>query len=179
MEPLLIFEVGALIIEGNLIRKSKILIIFMGCFLFINSISIFLYASVGMKYLRHKETKIFENVVLRFDVPTEYVANDSFWWLLEGSNRIKIVNFSDEPHTGKMELQISNNPCNNVESISLDKENYTFETESENIKIPYYFSILSYGEADLDLIIKNKSKCNVKGEDKRNFGVRVSGWEIK
>ena len=160
-------------------RKPQILIIFVGCFLLINSIFIFLYAAVGMKYLGHKETKVSENVVLRFDVPAEYVANDAFWWLLEGSNRIRIVNFSDEPHTGIIELEISNNPCNNVESISLNKVNYAFDTETAKIKISDNFSIFSYGEANLELIIKNKSKCSVKGEDDRNFGVRVSGWKIK
>ncbi len=144
-----------------------------------NSIYIFLYAAIGMKYFGHKETKVSDNVVLRFDVPTEYVANDSFWWLLEGSNRIRVVNFSDEPHAGKMELEISNNPCKNVESISFNGVNYTFDTETEKIKISYNFSILSYREADLELMVKNKTKCNVKGEDNRNFGVRVSGWEIK
>ena len=160
-------------------RKLQILIIFVGCFLLINSIFIFLYAAVGMKYFGHKETKVSENVVLRFDVPTEYVANDAFWWLLEGSNRIRILNFSDEPHAGKIELEILNNPCNNVESISLNKVNYTFDTETEKIRIFYNFSIFSYGESDLELLIKNKSKCSVKGEDDRNFGVRVGGWKIK
>ena len=132
-----------------------------------------------MKYFGHKETRISENVVLRFDVPTEYVVNDSFWWLLEGSNRIRIVNFSDEPHAGKMELEISNNPCSNVASISLNKENYVFGPDNEKIKIPYIFSISPYGEVKLDLKVKNKSKCTVKSEDNRNFGVRVGGWIIK
>ena len=162
-----------------MLKKRQILIIFVGCFLLINSIYVFLYAAIGMKYFGYKETTVSDNVVLRFDVPTEYVANDSFWWLLEGSNRIRVVNFSDEPQKGKIELEISNNPCNNVESISFNNVNYTFGTQTEKIKISYNFSILTYGEADLEFKIKNKTKCNVKGEDNRNFGVRVSGWEIK
>ena len=159
-------------------NKTKILVIIMGSFLLLNSAYIFLYTVVGMKYFGHSETKISENVVLRFDVPTEYVVNDSFWWLPEGNNRIRIVNYSNETHSGKIKLEISNNPCNNVDSISFNDEEYTFAKNSINIEIPYSFSILSYGETDIYLTIKNKSQCNVKGDDKRNFGVRVSGWEI-
>ena len=161
-----------------MLNKIKILVIFVGIFLLFNSAYIFLYSVVGMKYFRHRETKISENVVLRFDVPTEYVVNDSFWWLPEGNNRIRIVNYSNESHSGKIKLEISNNPCSNVDSILFNEEEYTFEENSNKIKIPYSFSISSYGEKDIYLTIKNKSQCNVKGDDKRNFGVRVSGWEI-
>lgn len=137
-----------------------------------------MYAVIGMKYFGHKETEISNNVVLRFEVPTEYIFSDPFWWLLDGRNQINIVNFSDERHQGEIKLNVSNNPCNNIETIIFDKTNYVFDNKSENIEILYDFSIDPYEKDHMEIIIKSKSKCNVKGEDERNFGIRINRWAI-
>ena len=162
-----------------MLKKSRVVNLLVGLFLLFNSTLMFLYAVIGMKYFGHKETEISNSVVLRFDVPTEYILNDPFWWLLDGSNQIKIVNFSDERHYGRIKLNVSDNPCNNIETITLNKTNYVFDNQSEGIELFHVFSIAPYEKKVMEIKIKTKAQCNVKGEDKRNFGIRINGWAIR
>lgn len=149
-----------------------------GYFLILNSLAIFSYSSVGMVFWDLKETKISENVVLRFDVPTEYVGNDAFWWLLEGQNQIKIVNFSDENHEGTVFFSLQQNPCLNAKKFEINNLIYFTNKNSEVANAHYRFSIKPNDEISIILNILNDSKCNIKGEDKRNFGLKLVGWTI-
>jgi len=69
-------------------------------FLTVNLVAVMLYSLLWLKLFDNSETKIQDNVVLRFDSPTEYQNNNAFWWMLKGSNRLKIVNFAPETHRG-------------------------------------------------------------------------------
>ena len=160
-------------------KKSRLVNVLVGSFLLLNSVLIFLYAVIGMKFFGHKETEISNSVVLRFDVPTEYILSNPFWWLLDGSNKIKIVNFSNEHHDGRIKINVSDNPCNNIETITLNNTNYVFDNKSENVDLIHIFSIAAYEKKDLEIVVKTKTQCNVKGEDKRNFGIRINSWAIR
>ena len=59
----------------------------------VSAILIFSYAFFYLQEQGRTETKIEENVVLRFNQPTEYLDGNAFWWLLEGSNTVSMVNF--------------------------------------------------------------------------------------
>ena len=55
----------------------------------LSAILIFSYALFYLQIQGRTETKIEENVVLRFNQPTEYLEGNAFWWLLEGSKAPK------------------------------------------------------------------------------------------
>ena len=155
--------------------SSKIL----GFIVIVNSLFIFVYVVGSMLILGNKETKIMDNVVLRFDVPTEYISTESFWWLTEGKNRIRIVNFSDEKHIGVFTLKISQNPCRNARSVKIGEQNYIFETEEQTLSAEYKFIANPYGEQNVEINVLNDYLCKVNGTDQRNFGIKINSWVIK
>jgi hypothetical protein len=61
----------------------------------------------------------------------------------------------------------------------LNKTNYVFDNQSEGIELFHVFSIAPYEKKVMEIKIKTKAQCNVKGEDKRNFGIRINGWAIR
>jgi hypothetical protein len=60
-----------------------------------SSLALFSYGTFYLKLLKHTEVKIEDSVVARFDVPTEYIDKDLFWWLPTGKSNIKLLNFSN------------------------------------------------------------------------------------
>ena len=151
-----------------------------GICLLILSIIVISYSAYLLK-IDVTESEPKNNVALRFPTPTEYVDNDPFWWLLNGSNNIRMINFSDERMKGIFTIQVYPNPCkdnsiievihNNLKSKSLIK------TNANSIKI--MADLKPYQSKDLDLRVINSKSCFVSNGDNRDFGVLVSSWKFR
>lgn len=141
------------------------------------SLALFAYGAFYLKLLKHAEVKIEENVVARFDVPTEYIDRDSFWWLPTGKSNINLINFSNSSFRGVLYLNIANNPCKNLKSIKLEDRDYKIFKEDE-FQISQNFDIKPLGQKSLEFIAVNDSECFVSNGDARNFGIRINGWTI-
>jgi hypothetical protein len=83
------------------------------------SLALFLYGTFYLKLLRHTEVKIENSVVARFDVPTEYIYKDSFWWLPTGKSNIYLLNFTISSFQGVLHLNITINPCQYTNNVKL------------------------------------------------------------
>jgi hypothetical protein len=141
------------------------------------SMALFLYGAIYLKFLNHTEDKIEENVVARFDSPTEYINNDSFWWIPAGKSDINLLNFSTSPYQGVLYLYIQNNPCKNSNSVKLGDSEYLLSKDYE-IEISQKFDIKSLDQKVMELTVFNYGDCKLDNGDSRNFGIRINGWKI-
>jgi len=141
------------------------------------SFALFLYGAIYLKLLNHTEDKIEENVVARFDSPTEYINNDSFWWILAGKSDISLLNFSTSPYQGILRLKIENNPCMNSKSVQLGNSEYLLSKDSE-MEISQKFDIKPLDTKLMELKIFSDVDCKLDNGDPRNFGIRINGWKI-
>jgi hypothetical protein len=146
--------------------------------LIVFGIIVFIYGLIWLKFFNNTETRIEDNVVTRFSVPTEYQNKDSFWWLLEGENVISILNFSTERQNGNLILSTVNNPCKNIESVIFQNQEYKFNND-EKVEISTKFIIEPLQTIYLNLFVKNEDKCIIQNGDQRNFGVKVIDWVIE
>lgn len=146
--------------------------------LIVFGIIVFTYGLIWLKFFNNNESKIEDNVVTRFSVPTEYQIKDSFWWLLEGENVISIINFSTERHNGNLILHTTNNPCKNVENIIFQNQEYKFNND-DKVDISAKFIIEPLQTIEFKLFVKNEDRCITQNGDQRNFGVKVVGWVIE
>ena len=145
----------------------------------ISAVMIFAYSFFYLQAQGRTETKIEENVVLRFNQPTEYLEGDAFWWLLEGSNTINIVNFSNEKHTGTIEINLQQNPCSTFQATKYSKRIITFDETANSALVQEPFSIGPYENKSFDIHILNTEKCKVNNGDPREFGAKLVGWSIQ
>ena len=141
------------------------------------SLALFSYGTFYLKLLKHSEVKIEDSVVARFDVPTEYINDDSFWWLPTGKSNIKLINFSNSSFDGVLHLNITNNPCQNSESAKLGDRVFRVPKVVE-LEISQKFNIVALEQKYLELIITNSDDCFLSNGDSRNFGIRINGWKI-
>lgn len=141
------------------------------------SLALFSYGTIYLKLLKHTEVKIENSVVARFDVPTEYINDDSFWWLPTGKSNIKLINFSNSSFEGVLHLNITNNPCQNSESVELGDRVYKIPKEVK-FEISQKFNIAALEQKSLGLMIANIDDCFLSNGDTRNFGIRINGWKI-
>ena len=141
------------------------------------SLALFSYGTFYLKLLKNAEVKIEDSVVVRFDVPTEYIDNDSFWWLPTGKSNIKLMNFSNSSFEGVLHLNITNNPCQNSESVELGDRVYKIPKEVK-FEISQKFNIAALEQKSLGLMIANIDDCFLSNGDTRNFGIRINGWKI-
>ena len=141
------------------------------------SLALFSYGTFYLKLLKHSEVKIEDSVVARFDVPTEYINNDSFWWLPTGKSNIRLINFSNSSFDGVLHLNITNNPCQNSESAKLGERLFRIPKVVE-LEISQNFNIVALEQKSLELIITNSDDCFLSNGDSRNFGIRINGWKI-
>ena len=141
------------------------------------SLALFSYGTFYLKLLKHAEVKIEDSVVARFDVPTEYINNDSFWWLPTGESNIKLINFSNSSFDGVLHLNITNNPCQNSESAKLGDRVFRIPKVGE-LELSQNFNIVALEQKSLELIITNSDDCFLNNGDSRNFGIRINGWKI-
>ena len=141
------------------------------------SLALFSYGTFYLKLLKHAEVKIEDSVVARFDVPTEYIDDDSFWWLPTGKSNIKLINFSNSSFEGVLHLNITNNPCQNTESIKLGDRVFKIPKEVKS-EISQKFNIAALEQKSLGLMIANIDDCFLSNGDTRNFGIRINGWKI-
>jgi len=141
------------------------------------SLALFSYGTFYLKLFKHTEVRIEDSVVARFDVPTEYVGKDLFWWLPTGKSKIKLMNFSNSSFQGVLHLKITNNPCQNSKSVKLEDRVFRIPNEEE-IEISQNFEIKPLGQKSLELIIDNNEDCLLSNGDTRNFGIRIDGWKI-
>ena len=140
-------------------------------------LALFSYGTIYLKLLKHSEVKIEDSVVARFDVPTEYINNDSFWWLPTGESNIKLINFSNSSFDGVLHLNITNNPCQNSESAKLGDRVFRIPKVGE-LELSQNFNIVALEQKSLELIITNSDDCFLSNGDSRNFGIRINGWKI-
>jgi len=146
-------------------------------FLTVNLVAIMLYSLLWLKLFDKSETKIQDNVVLRFDSPTEYQNSNAFWWMLKGSNQIRIVNFAPETHSGTIELVFENNPCDNVLNLAIDKT--YFEMLPRQItEVKHEFEVNPLETISLNLEVNLSDNCILKNGDNRNFGPKIKSWVI-
>jgi hypothetical protein len=141
------------------------------------SLALFSYGTFYLKLLKQTEVKIEDSVVARFDVPTEYIGNNSFWWLPTGNSNIKLINFSNSSFQGVLHLNITNNPCQNSESVELGDRVFRIPKEVE-FEISQKFYIAALEQKSLELRIANSDDCFLSNGDTRNFGIRINGWKI-
>ena len=141
------------------------------------SLALFLYGTFYLKLLKHTEVKIENSVVARFDVPTEYIYKDSFWWLPTGKSNIYLLNFSNSSFQGVLHLNITNNPCQNSKNVKLGDRVFRIPKEDE-FEISQKFNITPLGQKSLELMITNSDDCFLSNGDSRNFGIRINGWKI-
>jgi hypothetical protein len=121
------------------------------------------------------------NVALRFPTATEYVNNDPFWWLLNGSNNIRMINFSDERMKGVFSIKIYPNPCKDnsvVEVIHNNETNKSIIKPNAN-SITILADLKPYQSKDVNLRVMNSKSCFVSNGDNRDFGVLVSSWKFR
>lgn len=140
-------------------------------------LALFSYGTIYLKLFKHSEVKIEDSVVARFDVPTEYLNNDSFWWLPTGESNIKLINFSNSSFDGVLHLNITNNPCQNSESAKLGDRVFRVPKVGE-LELSQNFNIVALEQKSLELIITNSDDCFLSNGDSRNFGIRINGWKI-
>jgi len=145
----------------------------------ISAVMIFAYSFFYLQVQGRTETKIEENVVLRFNQPTEYIEGDAFWWLLEGTNTIEIVNFSNEEHNGTIEINLQQNPCSTFQETKFSNRNITFDETVGSALVLEPFSIGPYENKSFDLQILNTEKCKVNNGDPREFGAKLVSWTIQ
>jgi len=145
----------------------------------ISAIIIFSYAVFYLQIQGKTETKIEENVVLRFNQPTEYLEGDSFWWLLEGSNTVYIVNFSNEKHEGLINIKLRQNPCSNFQTAKFSNQVIDFDKKDDRMIVQEVFSIGPYEKKSFELQILNSQKCMVDTGDSREFGAKLVSWYIQ
>jgi hypothetical protein len=145
----------------------------------VSAIVIFYYAYFFLQNQGKTETKIEENVVLRFNIPTEYLQEEAFWWLLEGSNTINIVNFSNENHKGSIKIDLQQNPCSNFQAAKYSNQIIEFDKKQDRLSVREDFLIGPYEKKSLDLEIFNSGKCLVDNGDPREFGAKIVGWTIQ
>ena len=141
------------------------------------SLALFSYGTFYLKLLKHAEVKIEDSVVARFDVPTEYIDDDSFWWLPTGKSNIKLINFSNSSFEGVLHLNITNNPCQNTESIKLGDRVFKIPKEVKS-EISQKFNVAALEQKSIELIITKNADCFLSNGDARNFGIRINGWKI-
>lgn len=144
-----------------------------------SAIFIFCYAYFYLQNQGRTETKIEENVVLRFNLPTEYLEGEAFWWLLEGSNTINIVNFSNENHKGLIKIDLQQNPCSNFQAAKYSNQRIEFDKKFNSLSLQKDFLIGPYEIKSLDLEILNSEKCIVDNGDQREFGAKIVSWTIQ
>lgn len=152
-----------------------LILIFIG----VAAFAIFGYFVLHYKIQGNRETKIEENVVLRFDQPTEYINGKSFWWLTEGSNIIKILNFSNEGHKGQLQISLQQNPCSSFEYVKTRYDKVEFDETQENILYVQDFKIGPYETKIIETEVINSEVCQVSNGDKRKFGAKIDGWVIR
>jgi hypothetical protein len=145
----------------------------------LSAIVIFSYAFFYLQMQGRTETKIEENVVLRFNQPTEYLEGNSFWWLLEGSNAISLVNFSNEKHKGLINIELSQNPCSNFQTAKFSNQVIDFDKKDDRMIVQEVFSIGPYEKKSFELQIMNSQKCMVDTGDSREFGAKLVSWYIQ
>jgi len=145
----------------------------------LSAIMIFSYAFFYLQMQGRTETKIEENVVLRFNQPTEYLEGNSFWWLLEGSNIVNIVNFSNEKHEGLINIELHQNPCSNFKSTMYSNQVIDFDKKAGRLLVQEVFSIGPYEKKSFELQVLNSQKCMVDNGDTREFGAKLVGWYIQ
>jgi hypothetical protein len=145
----------------------------------LSAILIFSYALFYLQIQERTETKIEENVVLRFNQPTEYLESNAFWWLLEGSNTVNIVNFSNEKHKGLINIELRQNPCSNFQTAKYSNQIIDFDKKSDRLIVKEVFSIGPYEKKSFELQILNSQKCMVDNGDSREFGAKLVGWTIQ
>ena len=146
-------------------------------FLTINLVAVMLYSLLWLKLFDNSETKIQDNVVLRFDSPTEYQNNNAFWWMLKGSNRLRIVNFAPETHRGTIKLVFENNPCDNVLNLSIGKTYFKI-LPKQMIEVKHEFEVNPLETISLKLEVNQSDNCILKNGDTRNFGPKIKSWVI-
>jgi hypothetical protein len=145
----------------------------------LSAILISSYALFYLQIQERTETKIEENVVLRFNQPTEYLEGNAFWWLLEGSNTVNIVNFSNEKHKGLIKIELHQNPCSNFQTAKYSNKVIDFGKKSDRLFVEEVFSIDPYEKKSFELQILNGQKCRVDNGDLREFGAKLVGWTIQ
>ena len=145
----------------------------------LSAILIFSYALFYLQIQERTETKIEENVVLRFNQPTEYLEGNAFWWLLEGSNTVNIVNFSNEKHKGLIKIELQQNPCSNFQTAKYSNKVIDFDKKLDRLFVEEVFSIDPYEKKSFELQILNGQKCRVDNGDSREFGAKLVGWTIQ
>jgi hypothetical protein len=145
----------------------------------IAAVMIFAYSFFYLHAQGRTETKIEENVVLRFNQPTEYLEGDAFWWLMEGSNIVNIVNFSNEKHTGFIKINLQQNPCSTFQATKFSNSTIDFDKTANSLLVQEPFSISPYEKKSFDLQILNSKKCKVNNGDTREFGAKLVGWSIQ
>ena len=145
----------------------------------VSAILIFSYAFFYLQEQGRTETKIEENVVLRFNQPTEYLDGNAFWWLLEGSNSVSMVNFSNEKHNGLINIELHQNPCSNFQTAKYSNQVIDFDKNSDRMLLQEVFSIGPYEKKSFEIQILNSQKCMVGNGDSREFGAKLVGWYIQ
>jgi hypothetical protein len=145
----------------------------------LSAIMIFSYAFFYLQMQGRTETKIEENVVLRFNQPTEYLEGNSFWWLLEGSNTVNIINFSNEKYEGLINIELHQNPCSNFQSTKYSNQVIDFDKKMGRLLVQEVFSIGPYEKKSFELQVLNSQKCMVNNGDTREFGAKLVGWYIQ
>lgn len=143
------------------------------------AIVIFFYSFFYLQVQGKTETKIEENVVLRFNQPTEYLDGSAFWWMLEGSNTVTIVNFSNEEHNGLIKIELQQNPCSNFQTAKYSNRIIDFDKEVDRLLVQETFSIGPYEKKIFEIQILNSQKCTVDNGDLREFGAKIVGWYIQ
>ena len=74
-------------------------------------------------------------------------------------------------------MNITNNPCQNSESVELGDRVYKIPKEVKS-EISQKFNVAALEQKSLELIITKNADCFLSNGDARNFGIRINGWKI-
>lgn len=167
-----------------IIRIYKIINLFAYLLILSGGIALFSYAFFILKLGGKSESTITNNVVARFDSPTEYKIDKPFWWFTKGDNSFHLRNDSDEQHVGTFKINFEGNPCAKKTEILISNSSFSSPIEiNQNrdtvttIKVPFKINPLS--SIDFIARINMSEDCFLSNGDTRNLGAKVTGFKFE
>ena len=94
-------------------------------------------------------------------------SGKGFIWLTPSLNQIELLNYSHKPFEGIYELNVVNNPCNNITNFSLSSSQSDVTTNSLKKTVPFNLSLNPYEKLVVSLSVPmGQELCNIDGDSR-------------
>jgi len=147
-------------------------------------ISLFIYSFFILNLNKVTEGKLVNNVVMRFEAPTEFKVDKPFWWLTKGENKFLIRNDSDERYKGNLHIFLEGNPCKNKTTMLFDSKNFQksvdiIQTRESITTFTMPFVVDPFSILGINATAVINEDCILNNGDIRNLAAKIVDYKFE